>query len=348
MLLTPSVVQQDNHATALQPFRADPAALDLSDLSSDSMLRLRMSVSEFRSSGRRLIGELYVMTTQLCVMRDILGDRFRAFAQSELDLEPRMVSRYMHINKVLNAHFTVDGRVNLDEANMFTQQALALLSPATDTDVVESLRNMASQGVSINPKLVLEVMSQAEEDAVTKLASTQADLTAMTRELESMRQAREVERAKSQRELASQAEMLRRGEQRSKDLEDEIRKLQAQETQVKFETKEVVPPGFTSIEEAIAAKTKELATLASQREAATAEVRELADRQKKLQEAVEQTNAGTVQFLAMKEHADTLIAQFPIALLKSMSESDPAVKAAISTLGQTMVLFGQQLAKAGA
>jgi len=50
----------------------------------------------------------------------------------------------------------------------------------------------------------------------------------------------------------------------------------------------------------------------------------------------------------MKEQADTLIAQFPIALLKSLSEKDPAVKTAIASLGETFVLFGQQLSKAGA
>jgi len=88
------------------------------NLSSEDYLRLRMSVSEFRSSGRRLIGELFVMTQQLCVMRDILGDRFRAFVEVELGLSPRMISRYMHMNKVLNTHFTVDGRVDLKQTRL--------------------------------------------------------------------------------------------------------------------------------------------------------------------------------------------------------------------------------------
>lgn len=348
MLLTPSAVQQEPHTTALHLFRTDSAELDLSDLSTDDMLRLRMSVSEFRSSGRRLIGELYVMTTQLCVMRDILGERFRAFVQSELDLSPRIVSRYLHINKVLNTHFTVEGRVNLEEANAFTQRALALLSPTTDPLVVDNLRKLASQGEQINEKLVLEVMNKAEADAAAQLASAQADLTAVTRELESVRQAREVERAKAQREIASQTELLRRGEQRARDLEEECQKLRSQTSEVQFETKEVVPAAYASVEAAIAAKTSELEALASQRETVSSEIQTLTERQKKLQEAVEQTNAGAAQFLAMKEQADALIAQFPIALLRSLSESDPAVKAAISTLGQTMVLFGQQLAKASA
>ena len=339
-------VKQDSNATALQHFSADSATLDLNDLSSDSLIRLRMSVSEFRSAGRRLVGELYVMTTQLCVMRDILGDRFRPFVERELDLSARTVSRYMHMHKVLTTHFMVEGKVNLDEANAFTQRALALLSPTTDTQVVLDLRELASKGEHIDEKLVLEVFSKAEEDAVTKLASTQADLTALTRDLESVRQAREVERAKAQRELASQSEMLRRGEQRSRDLEQEIEKLRAQETQVRFEEKEVVPAGYASVEEAIAAKTGELATLAGQRDAISTEIQSLTERQSKLRQAVEQTNAGAAQFVAMKEQADALIAQFPLALLKSLSEKDQTVKAAIKSLGQTMVLFGEQLAKA--
>ena len=50
----------------------------------------------------------------------------------------------------------------------------------------------------------------------------------------------------------------------------------------------------------------------------------------------------------MQEQTNELIAKFPIALLKSLSEKDPSVKAAIASLGDTFVLFGQQLAKAGA
>lgn len=311
------------------------------------MLRLRMAVAEFHSAGRRLIGELYVMTVKMREMRDILGDRFRAFAKSELNLEPRTVSRYMHINKVLTTHFMTDGAVHLTEANAFTQQALALLSPSTDTQVIDDLRELASQGKHIDHNIVLEVISKNEEEAVAKLASTQADLTAITRELESVRQGREVERARAQRELASQAEMLRRGEERAKDLEDEIQKLRLQTTEVRFQEKEVVPAGYASVEAAIAAKTSELDSLTRQREAAAREVQELAERQKQLQSAVEQTNAGAAKFMAMKDQADALIAQFPLALLRSLSESDPTVKTAISTLGQTMILLGQQLAKAG-
>jgi hypothetical protein len=322
--MTSPAVPQTSSAAALTHFRTDAAAL--SDLSGDDMLRLRMAVAEFHSAGKRLIGELYVMTVKMREMQEILGDRFRAFAKSELGLEPRTVSRYMHINKVLTTHFMTDGAVSLTEANVFTQSALALLSPATDTQVIDDLRELASQGKTIDQNIVLEVISKNEEEAVAKLASTQADLTAMTRELESVRQAREVERARAQRELASQAEMLRRGEERAKDLEGEIQKLSSQATEVRFQEKDA---------------------LKRQREEASREVQELAERQKQLQAAVEQTNAGAAKFMEMKDQADALIAQFPLALLRSLSESDPTVKTAISTLGQTMILLGQQLAKAG-
>lgn len=343
--MTSPVVPQSPSATAPAHFRTDAAVL--SDLSTDDMLRLRMAVAEFHSAGRRLIGELYVMTVKMREMQDILGDRFRSFAKSELGLEPRTVSRYMHIHKVLITHFMTDGAVHLVEANAFTQQALALLSPTTDTQVIDDLRELASQGKTIDHNIVLEVISKNEEEAVAQLASTQADLTAMTRELESVRQGREVERARAQRELASQAEMLRRGEERAKDLEGEIQKLREQATEVRFQEKEVVPAAYASVEAAIAAKTSELDVLTSKREAASREVQELAERQKQIQSAIEQTNAGAAKFMAMKDQTDALIAQFPLALLRSLSESDPAVKAAISTLGQTMILLGQQLAKAG-
>lgn len=328
--------------------RTDPAALDLRDLSAEHMTRLHMSVSEFRSAGRRLIGELYMMTTQLCVMKEILGERFRLFAEAELDLAPRTVSRYMHIHKVLSTHFSTDGQVNLAEANLFTQKALGLLSPTTDTHVVEELRELASKGTTIDHNLVLEVMNKSEADAVAQLASAQADLTAKTRQIAEINQQRELERARNQRELDSHAEMLRRAEQRRSDLEDEIAKLRSQETEVRFEQKEVVPPGYASVEEAISAKTRELELLTNKRQAVSSEIETLTEQQQRLHDAVQQTSASASQFLAMKEQTDALIAQFPIALLKSLSAKDPAVKAAIASLGETFVLFGQQLSKAGA
>lgn len=344
MLLMTSAVSSSDTSV----LRAELDALDLSDLSAESVTRLRMSVSEFRSSGRRLIGELYMMTTQLCVMQDILGDRFRPFVEAQLGLAPRMVSRYMHINKVLSTHFSRDGQIDLSEANAFTQRALALLSPTTDTHVVEELRVLASQGKSIDHNVVMEVMNKSEADAVAQLASAQADLTAKTRQIAEINQQREVERARNQRELDSQAEMLRRAEQRRTDLEEEIEKLRSQETEVRFEAKEVVPEGYASVEEAISAKTRELEMLATKRQAVSNEIETLTEQQQRLQDAVKQTSVSASQFLAMKEQTNALIAQFPIALLKSLSEKDPTVKAAIASLGETFVLFGQQLGKAGA
>lgn len=338
-------VLPNSDTTALRP---DFAALDLSDLSSESVMRLRMSVSEFRSSGRRLIGELYVMTQQLNVMRDILGERFRQFVEAELGLAPRMISRYMHINKVLNAHFTVDGQIDLNDANAFTQRALALLSPSTDSHVVEELRELASQGKGIDHNLVVEVMQRAEADAVTQLASAQADLVSKTKQLADLTQQREIERARHLRESEGQNELMRRAEQRRSDLEDEIAKLRSQETQVRFEEKEIVPAGYASAEEAVAAKTRELNSLLAQRESVLAEIGSLNDKKQKIYSAVEQTSASAAQFLAMKEQTDALIAQFPIALIKSLSDRDPSVQAALTSLGETLVKFGQQLNKAGA
>lgn len=326
--------------------RSTFAPVDLTSLSAEDALRLRMSVLEFRSAGRRLIGELYVMTEQLCVMSDILGDSFRDFARNELGLANRMISRYMHINMVLKTHFTVDGKVNLDEANAFTQRALALLSPTTDTEVVDQLRELAAQGASIDDKVVLEVMNRSEADAVAQLASAQADLASKERELTDLAQRREIERARHMREGESQAEMLRRSDQRRKDLEEEIAKLRAQPAEVRFEPKEVVPEGFASVSDAIAAKTRELEGLSAKRNEVAADVEALAQQQKNLQQAVQAASVGAAQFMAMKEQADKLIAQFPIALLKSLSDESPDVSAAIASLGSTFVLFGQQLNKA--
>lgn len=326
-------------------FPADPPMV-FKRLTSDEVMRLSMSVSEFRSAGRRLIGELYVMTQQLCVMREILGDDFRSFVQQELDLGNRMVSRYMHINKVLKTHFAVNGQVDLNEANAFTQRALALLSPSTDPHVIEELRTLASQGTKIDHDVVVNAMNRAEADAAAQLASAQADLSAKARQLEDLQQQREIDRSRNLREADSLTEMLRRADQRRGDLEIEIEKLRTQEIQVRYETKEIVPEGFVTVEEAIAGKTRELNALTVQRDQVRAEVDAMADKQQRQQAALQQSDAGTSQFLAMKEQTDKLIAQYPLPFLRSLSGTDKAVKAAILTLGETFMLLGQQLTKA--
>lgn len=317
-------------------------------LTSDESLRLSMSVSEFRSAGRRLIGELYVMTQQLCVMREILGDDFRAFVQQELDLGNRMVSRYMHINKVLKTHFSVNGQVDLHAADAFTQRALALLSPSTDPHVIDELRELASQGTKIDHNVVVSAMHRAEADAVAQLASTQADLTAKTRELEDLQQQREVDRSRNLRETESLTEMLRRADQRKGDLEAEIEKLRNQEIQVRYETTDIVPEGFETVVDAIADKTRELNALTAERDQVQVEMDAMADKQQRQLAALQQADAGATQFLAMKEQTDKLIAQYPLPLLRSLSGTDKAVKSAILTLGETFMLLGQQLTTAAA
>lgn len=323
---------------------------DLSDLSSEQTLRLTMCVTEYRSAGKRLVGELFAMTSQLAEMQEILGSRFRAFVSSELGLNQRTVSRYLHMNKVLKCHFVQGETFKLEEANAFTQRALALLSPETEDGVMDELKELAQGGNKIDQNVVLEILAKHEGEGAAKLAGAQAELTSVTRELHSVRQQREVDQARAQRELTNQAEMLRRADERSRLLQEEIETLQKQSTQVQYEDRqvEVVPEGFTTIQEAITQRQGELKRLTQERGAIATEINDLEQRKSELEQALNQIQLGSEEFLGMKQSVDALINKFPLALLKGMSDSDKAVKAAIATLGQTMVLFGQQLTNASA
>lgn len=323
---------------------------DLSDLSSEQTLRLTMCVTEYRSAGKRLVGELFAMTAQLAEMQEILGPRFRAFVSSELGLNQRTVSRYLHMNKVLKCHFVQGETFKLEEANAFTQRALSLLSPATEDGVMDELKELALQGNKIDEKVVHEILAKYEAEGAAKLAGAQADLTSVTRELDSIREQREVEQARAQRELTNQAEMLRRADQRSRLLQEEIETLQKQATQVEFKDREVevVPEGFTTVQDAIAQRESELKRLTQQRGSIVTEITDLEQRKSQLEQALSQIQLGSEEFLGMKQSVDALIDKFPIVLLKGMSDSDKAVKTAIATLGQTMILFGQQLTNASA
>lgn len=338
---TQTLLSNGDYPPVLELRRANPQ--DFSDLSHEAMLRLHFAIREFHSASRRMVSELYVITSQINIMSDILGHRLQKFAKDELGIESRTLRRYMHIYNVLQAHFMTGGRVDLNEINQFNQSALALLSPTTEPQVIERLRDIAQSGTTVTEKLVRAVLAEVDSDTTAELASTQAELSKVSKQLEEERASREVERAKAHRESASQAEVIRRTEQRAKDLAEEIDILQKRETVVTVQQVQILPEGYATLDAAVTAKTLEKQELERQAEEARRKIQNLSAEAHRLETEIASREVPIEKFLEMKKQAEALINQFPTALLRSLSEADPNIKQAIEHLGNTMIIFGRQL-----
>jgi len=329
-----------------------PATYDLSGVSEGDLSILKTCVTEYNSAARRVVSELVVMTEQLATIQKIIPRRrdFYAFARNELGVGKRTITRYLHLHKVLQQHFAVDGKVPAQVGSSFSQRALLLLSPDTDESVILELKTVMDEGGKIETKDVESLLAKREAEHAAQLASAQADLQALTRELDRTRDQAAVELARTQRELSAQTELLRRAETNSQVLEEENTALRRQATEVRYETKnvEIIPAGYASIQEAIERKEGELSQLATRERSVAENIAALEEERTALEEKLAGFRAGINDFLALKESVEALIGKFPLAAVKEMGSGDKTLKAAMTSLGKTMILFGEQLNSNGA
>lgn len=325
--------------------------VDLTDISEENRAVLHTCVAEYRSAGRRVVSELLTMTEQLVKIQDIVGGRrFYPFVRNELGLSKRTISRYLHLNKVLQQHFAIDGKVPLGVTNAVSSRALEMLSPDTDESVIQEIKSVIDDGGKIDSRTVEALLAKREDDHAAALASAQADAQAAARSLDRSRDQHAVELARAQRELSSQTELLRRAEANGQILEEENNVLRRQATEVRYEEKsvEIVPPGYRNIQEAIEAKQGELTELTTRNEITAGNIAALEEQRRALEEKLVMFNASVGDFISMKDQVELLISTFPLASLKEMAVFDKNINAALSTLGQTMKLFGEQLKSASA
>lgn len=329
-----------------------PAMYDLSGVSEGDINVLKTCVTEYNSAARRVVSELVVMTEQLATIQKIIPRRrdFYAFARNELGVGKRTITRYLHLHKVLQQHFAVDGKVPAQVGSSFSQRALLLLSPDTDESVILELKSVIDEGGKIETKDVESLLAKREAEHAAQLASAQADLQSLSRELDRTRDQAAVELARTQRELSAQTELLRRAETNSQVLEEENTSLRRQTTEVRYEEKkiEVVPAGYTSVQEAIEKKEGELSELTSRERSVADNIAALEAEKAALEEKLAKFRAGIDDFITLKDTVESLIGKFPLAMVKEMGAGDKTVKAAMASLGKTMILFGEQLNAAGA
>lgn len=329
--------------------RVSHVPVDLSSLPAEKLNELNVCVAEWRSAGRRLIRELFTMTQQLATMQEILQDQFYSYVDRELGVQRKTAYRYLHINKVLISHFTNDGQLTLTDSQNITQRALMLLSPTTDSAVMDEVKTALTAGQTVDVPYLQEVISRHEAEHATRLASAQAEAQAAVKALERRLEQTELQLARSQRDADSQAEMLRRNKETAQLLEQENRELRSAATEVRYEEKqvEVIPPGFKSVAEAIEAKELQLSELAQAEQRLKQGVEELNAQRSNAQQELDSLVASTANFRSLQAQLETLIGRYPMDTLVALANRERSIKAAYQALGQTMSLFGEQLIRAG-
>lgn len=326
------------------------SAVNLTHLSQEQLFTLRLCVAEFKASRGRIEREFLILSSKLAMMKEILGDQFIAFAKDDLGLPIRTVQRYLTINQCMEKHLSTGGRIDIGEAQLYTQGALSLLAPVTDDDVIEEVRGLAQSGAKISEAVVRDIIASRNVDYEGRIALAESDAAAATNQLREVESKRELESSRMKSHIERQDEIHRRDQEKVAALEEDLERLRGQATVVteREVDRPVVPPGYATIADAIAAAERDLAQARSRASDATREADELATRNVDLKASLATFTADTQDFLRVKTTVEELLLQMPKAHLQAIAARDADVKEALEVMGRALIQFGTQLCTATA
>ncbi|WP_194725533.1 hypothetical protein [Noviherbaspirillum malthae] len=330
------------------PFRevSNQKQVDLSHLSQEQMTTLRILVAEIRTAQDRIGRELYLLTERLQLVYEMLGDCFAAFVESELGISRRAGRRYLQVHSVLKAHFTdANGRNDWSETRHITQGALLLLANEPADEVIAEIRAIAQNGQEVNEATVKRLIESREAELEARVAAAEAEVELAVRTAQKAGERAELELARVKGQVENSQELCRRLTEQRDSLEEEVNRLQKQETQVVERTVEVevLPKGYSTVTEAIQSAEQALQAKTGELERVDADLKESQRKMAEMRANLTAAQAGSEDFLQMKKEVEALMLKFPLAMLKSMSDSDKNIKSSINALGDAMVAMGNLL-----
>lgn len=326
-----------------------PAAADaqLQHLDNNQQMELYALLTELKSSVRRIENEFIFMSLKLGKMHEILGDQIFEFVQQHLGMQRYQVQRLLLNNKALTTHLAdEEGRVNIAVSSKFTQSALRLFAPITDTGVIEEIRGLAAKGEKINDKVIERVVQahQSDQDARVALAETEAERA--TKALQEATERFEVATLRLQNQVTASAEELRKAKEHRQAMELEMETLRKQATIVTEKPVPTIPEGYKSIEAAID-DAKSRLEQAEQRERTIKEANErLIAEQAELQASVTQLHTSSAEYQELRSMADRFLTQYPQAKLQAIAGASAEQRAAVAGMADAMIELGTQLRNA--
>lgn len=319
------------------------SSVDFADLSPEHITSLRFCVGQFRINQNRMLEGYFACAGLLLQIKEIVGDQFTKFAQTELGLPLRTIQRYMKVNQAALSHFSEDGQINVKEVSMFTQSALLLLSPETDDEIIFEIKALLNQGEKINEATVQKIIARRDADLEAQIVAAQAETAFANKELKTVTDRSEILSARLQNQLSKQEEQVRRLTEQRAALEEEIQVIRAQETVVTEKEVEVVPAGFKSALEATEAAQKQLALAVEKKDKIEAEIVAAEKKRTSILEDVSVIETGNEEVLKIKSQIDEIILKYPTALLRAVSDASPSAKTALESAADALIFLGNQL-----
>lgn len=318
---------------------------DLSHLSEMQQLQLRGLSDQYFNSLKRIEQEFVYLSTHVGKMQEILGDDLTKYAEQVLGIKPRTLNRLLTIERVLKTKLSDDNIINVNEAKQFTRGALYLLSPVTDSDIFEEVRQLAQNGVRINEAVVREIINSRNVKYEEQITIVNAELSKNTKDLETLKAKTDLEISRAQMMIAKQSELLRREQDTKILLEEEIETLRRQTSIVAIEERkiEVLPEDYSSLEEAINSQRKKMLELESQKKETETQIAFLNEKQTSLKETIGNLEQTTTDYVQLRTVVEQLISQFPLIKLQLLKNSSNSMRENITALGLTMIELGTHL-----
>ncbi|CAM3225879.1 MULTISPECIES: hypothetical protein [Janthinobacterium] len=327
----------------------DISNIDLGNLNNEQLLSLHIYVAEYRASFTRVEGEYLILSSRLKAIQDLLKDKFYEFSERELGLKRHTARRLLAINACLVKHISTNGQIDLNEARNYRRNALYLLEPVTDVDVIEEVRALAKNGQTIDEATVRRIIDSRNVDYEEKIALAEAKLRSQESDLQKKEQQRALENGRLKDRLANQDELLRREKEKTVALVEELNESRSQATIVAHPVeivREVLPAGLASIEEATVAAEIRLAAITARAELAEAQAKTLEEKHQAIEKNAGLLRAQRDELVEIKAAVESILLKFPLAKLRAISSKSAETKAALEAMGQLMIQFGNQLCTA--
>lgn len=327
-------------AEQTQPI-ASHGPFDLSQIGDEAVRsRVALNIRRVHDSIRRTGWEIVEIGRALVEIRSSIESGFENLCRAEFNMDPRVARRFMEAARYVDIQLADNSQRTSVVEHLSPTVLYRLAQGDVPTQVVEQILENAASGKKVTPAELREAMQQVEHQIETKDAELQealGEVTIMRASLdEAVKRADQAELRAAR--MAEQSDKLSRNLQRSQGeltqltseqfaLQQEVIDLKKRLDNPPVVEKEVpkVPAGFSTLEQAIKAKEKELRDVGN--DIAKAED-QMAEFQRKLaalqgEAAARQANADVLS--AFRADIQALCAKYPTALVAAAADQDARI-----------------------
>ncbi|MEW5890493.1 MAG: hypothetical protein AB1768_15955 [Pseudomonadota bacterium] len=314
---------------------------DLSEIEDESVrARVALNIRRVHDSIRRTAWEIVEIGRALIDIRTSIPGQFEKLCRAEFSMDPRVARRLMEAARYVDTQLADNPQRSYLVEHLSPTVLYRLAQGDVPAQVVEQVLETAGSGKKVTPAEIRQAIEKLEMQMEAKDAELQealGEVSAMRASLdEAVRRADYAELRAAR--MAEQSDKLSRNLQRS---QDEITQLTTEQSALQQEVTELkkrlenppvverevpkVPAGYSTIEQAIRAKEKELRDIDNQLAKAQDA---MAQTQRKLaalegDAAARQANADILS--GFRADIQALCAKYPAALVAAAADQDARI-----------------------